>query len=99
MSNYLVTDEAFLRIKAAHKLHKMLQKEKTIYQQQALRRCGVGLTVPEFDEIVQATVSSGWCTAKAGPNGGVLLTFAEAFNDVHLPEEAERITVTVPEAQ
>lgn len=97
MSNYLVSDEAFLKIKAAHRLHKLLQREKTLYQQAAHRRCGVGLTVDEFDEIVQATIRSGWCTAKEGPNGGVLLTFVEVFADVKLPEEAERLLLTEPD--
>lgn len=59
MIDYIVSDEAFLKIKAAHKLHKMLQKEKQVYQQQAHRRCGVGLTISQFDVIVQATIDSG----------------------------------------
>jgi hypothetical protein len=81
-----------LKIKAGHRLHKILQREKAIYQPAAHRRCGVGLTFSEFDEIVQSTINKGWCTAKPGPLGGVLLTFCDVFTDVRLPEEAERLT-------
>jgi hypothetical protein len=89
MSKYLVTDEEFLRIKAAQRLRKLLQKEHTVYQQQAHRRCGVGLTIAAFDEVVQDIINGNWCTAKTGANGAVLLTFTEVFKDVKLPEDRE----------
>jgi hypothetical protein len=94
MSNYCVSDEEFLKIKAGHRLHKILQREKTIYQPAAHRRCGVGLTISEFDAIVQSSISSGWCTAKEGPLGGLLLIFTEVFAGVKLPddEDVERLT-------
>jgi hypothetical protein len=70
-----ITDEVFVRTRALYKLQKALQKHKTIYQQQAHRRYGVGMTIAEFDEIVQWLVNSNVCTAKPGPNGGTVLTF------------------------
>jgi len=93
MNNFLVSDETFAIIKAGRKLKKILQREGSLYQQAAYQRCGIGLTVSQFNVIVQTMLQEGWCTAKAGPLGGVLLTFVDAFADVNVPE-AERLTKT-----
>ena len=88
-NKYLVSDEQFEKIQVAHRLRKLLKREKTVSLPAAHRRCGYGLTLPEFDEIVKELVNSGWCTTKTGKLGGVTLTFFETFNVVRLPEDGE----------
>lgn len=89
---FIVSDETFAIIKAGRKLKKILQREKKLYQLSAHQRCGFGLSAAQFDDIVRVCLKEGWCTAKEGPLGGVLLTFVEAFANVNVPE-AERVTI------
>ena len=91
MNDFLISNEAFAVIKAGRKLKKILQREKSIYQRSAHQRCGFGITTAQFEDIVQGCLQEGWCTAKEGPLGGVLLTFVDAFADVNVPK-AERLT-------
>jgi hypothetical protein len=69
--------ETYLRVNASQRLMKLTQREKELYKKEAYRRCGHGLTSDQFDEVVQALVSEGWCTSKEGPLGGVVLTYVD----------------------
>jgi hypothetical protein len=86
--NFL-SDEAFLKIKTIRRLRKVLQREKQGYIRVLHARCGVGLTVEEFDYIVKAITDSGWCYLKEGGQGAVKVVFAERFNNVNVPEVPE----------
>jgi len=84
-----LSDGAFLKIKTIRRLRKVLQREKQGYLRVLHARCGVGLTVDEFDSIVKTIADSGWCCLKEGGQGGVKVVFAEQFNNVNVPEVTE----------
>lgn len=71
--------ETYLRVNAAQRLMKLTQREKQIYQSEAFRRCGHGLTAPQFDEIVQglATDAEPWLKIEQGALGASLLTYLD----------------------
>jgi len=54
-------------------------------------RCGVGLTVTDFNTIVRGLENIGWCFLKEGRQGGVLVVFNEQFNSVNVPEVQEAV--------
>jgi len=69
--------ESYLRVNAAQRLMQLTQKEKQLYKAEAYRRCGHGLTIPQFDEVVRGLVTDGWCKSDQGPLGATLLTYVE----------------------
>jgi len=82
-----LSDDAFLKIRTIRRLKKLLQREKQGYIRVLHGRCGVGLTVEEFDTIVMGL--GDWCYLKQGAQGGVLVVFNEQFNNVNVPEVSE----------
>ena len=81
-----LSDDAFLKIKTIRRLKKLLQREKRGYLRVLHQRCGVGLTVAEFDAIVNSLVASDWCSLKQGTQGSVMVVFNDAFNSVNVPD-------------
>jgi hypothetical protein len=78
----IISDHELLKLIALSKVRKLIQREKRGYQQSLHRRCGVGLTVEEFETIVQRLAANNWVTCTEGRKGGVLITFNEAFSSV-----------------
>jgi hypothetical protein len=81
-----VTEEDFNKINAIYRLRKVLARRKTIYQSDAYRACGIGLTLPEFEVIVQGFIEADICTRV-----GKVLTFnpniAEWEKKLNIPLE------------
>ena len=50
--NFL-SEQGFARVKAMHRLQCVLQREGKGYIRELHRRCGVGLTNEQFDNIVK----------------------------------------------
>jgi hypothetical protein len=71
--------ETYLRVNAIQRLIELSQREKQLYKTEAYRRCGHGLTIAQFDEVVLALVndSDPWIKISEGPLGAVLLTYVE----------------------
>lgn len=84
-----ITDEGFNKLRTAYRVRKVLQREGKAYLRALHARCGVGLTVEEFDNTVQVLADAGWCFVKEGAQKAKLVVFNEAFNNV---------TVLTPEA-
>lgn len=78
-----------LKVKATLRLRKLLQREKRGYQNALHARCGVGLTVVQFDDIVKGLVANGWCYQKEGTQGGVIVVFNENFSDVNVSSQEQ----------
>lgn len=70
-------DLMLLRVKATLRLRKLLQREKQNYQNVLHGRCGVGLTIVEFDSIVQGLVEQKFCYLREGSQGGVIVVLNE----------------------
>jgi hypothetical protein len=85
-----LSDDGFLKIKTIRRLKKLLQREKQGYIRVLHARCGVGLTVEDFDYIVKEMAAEGWCSLKEGKQGGVLVVFSEVFNGVNVGEVQEQ---------
>jgi hypothetical protein len=79
-------EDNLLKIKTITRLKKLLQREKQGWLRVLHGRTGVGLTIGEFNTIVLALVSQGWCSLKEGRQGGVLVVFNENFTAVNVPE-------------
>jgi len=84
-----ITDEGFLTIRAIYRLRKVLQREGKGYLRALHSRCGVGLTIEQFDNIVNNLVASQWCYIKEGVLGAKLVVFNDVFNTVNVPEVTE----------
>jgi hypothetical protein len=56
-----ISDEEFNKINAIHRLRKVLERRGTLYQSDAYRACGVGLTLDEFEVIVQSFIDGRIC--------------------------------------
>jgi hypothetical protein len=72
-----LTDEGFERIKTLQRLRKVLQRDGKGYLRNLHARCGVGLTVSQFDELVNKLAESRWCSLKEGAYGATLVVFNE----------------------
>ena len=72
---FFMTDEGFNTIKTMHRLRTVLQREKQGYLRALHARCGVGLTINQFDSIVQALVDSQWCKTQVGSLGATLVIY------------------------
>lgn len=70
--NFL-SPEGFARIKAMHRLQTVLNREGQGYLRALHARCGVGLTVEQFDNIVKQLEFNGYCTLKLGAQGATLV--------------------------
>lgn len=81
-----LSDHELLKLVTLSKLRKLIQRDKEGYQQALHRRCGVGLTVEEFDAVIQKLVDGNWVVRSEGSKGGALIRFNETFNDVHVSE-------------
>ena len=80
------SEDGMLKIKTTIRLKKLLQREKRGWLRVLHARCGVGLTVAEFNNIVHGLAACDWCSLKEGRQGGALVVFNEAFNSVNVPE-------------
>ena len=71
--------ETYLRVNAAQRLMRLTQREKRIYQSEAFRRCGHGMTATQFDEVVQGLAADAepWLKIDQGALGAVLLTYID----------------------
>ena len=81
--------EGFARIKAMRRLQTVLRcvKVKNTFRD-LHKRCGVGLTNEQFDNIVNTLVLGGWCSLQR-PFGATLVV----INEQPAPEEAPVETV------
>lgn len=91
--NFL-SDEGFARIKAMHRLQTVLTREGREYLRELHKRCGVGLTVEQFDNIVKQLEFNGFCTLKQGALGGTLVIL-KPEDDAQASEPAESVVETV----
>jgi hypothetical protein len=90
MTNQLfISEEDLLRLQAKHKLRVILQREKQVYVNLLYRRCGVGLSTPQFDEVVEELIAAGWCFRNKGPKRGTMLVVNEQWSATSLPLEAQ----------
>jgi hypothetical protein len=80
------TEDGMLKIKTITRLKRLLQREKTLYLRVLHARCGVGLSVADFNTIVRGLVNETWCSLKEGRQGGVVVVFNEHFQSVNVPE-------------
>lgn len=85
------SEDGLLKIKTIVRLKKLLQREKQGYLRVLHARTGVGLSVAEFNAVAMGLVGEGWCSLKEGRQGGVLVTFNDAFNTINVPEVSEAI--------
>jgi hypothetical protein len=86
MTNRLfITDEELLRMQATHKLRVILQREKQVYVKALHRRCGVGLSTQQFDEVVEELIGAGWCSRNKGPKRGTMLVVNELWSATPIP--------------
>ena len=82
----VISDDGLLKIKTITRLKRLLQREKKGFLGVLHARTGVGLTVAEFNTIVLGLVGEGWCSLKEGRQGGVIVVFNEALNNVNVPD-------------
>lgn len=82
-----ISEEELLRLQAAHKLRVILQREKQVYVKTLHRRCGVGLSTAQFDEVIEHLIGAGWCSRNKGPNRGTMLVVNEQWSAQPLPLE------------
>jgi hypothetical protein len=82
-----ISDEDLLKMQAKHKLRVILQQEKQIYVKSLHRRCGVGLSTQQFDEVIEELVGAGWCFRNKGPKRGTLLIVNEMWSATSMPLE------------
>lgn len=80
--------EGFARIKAMHRLQTVLVREGKEYLRDLHKRCGVGLTNEQFDNIVNTLVLGGWCSLQVGALGATLVVINEQPAPVEAPVEA-----------
>lgn len=57
-----ISEDEFLKINAVYKLRKTLQRRGRLCMADAYRACGTGLTIPEFEVVVQMFVDGNICT-------------------------------------
>src|SRR5258708_1089799 len=81
-----ISDEAFKKLQTITRLRRTLQLEGKAYLRALHGRCGVGLTVEEFDSIILGLECGGWCSTRQGSLGATLVIFNEQFNNVNVPE-------------
>lgn len=84
-TNLFISDEELLRMQATHKLRVILQREKQVYVKSLHRRCGVGLSTQQFDEIVEDLIGAGWCSRNKGPKRGTMLVVNELWSATKFP--------------
>ena len=82
-----ISDEELLRLQATHKLRVILQREKQVHVKTLLRRCAVGLSIQQFDEIIEELIGAGWCSRAKGPKRGTVLIVNEQWSGLPLPEQ------------
>jgi hypothetical protein len=89
MTDDVFIDQSLRKLRTIRALRKVLAREGKGYQSQLHRRCGIGLTVEEFDDIVKrlASTEPAWCSLKEGTNGGVMVVFNEDFANVPTPSQ------------
>ena len=86
MTNQLfISDEDLLKMQAKHKLRVILQQEKQVYVKTLHRRCGVGLSTLQFDEVIAELIGAGWCSRNKGPKRGTMLVVNEQWSALPLP--------------
>ena len=68
-----VSDNLLLKMKTLNHLQKVLLREKKGFQTVLFKRVGAGLTLQQFDNLVQVLVSSGFCTCTVGERGAVTI--------------------------
>jgi hypothetical protein len=78
-----MTDEGFHKLKTIHRLRKVLRRESKGYLRALHGRCGVGLTIAEFDNIVRVLADTGWCSVTEGAQGATMVVLSQ------LPEVAQ----------
>jgi hypothetical protein len=86
-SPLFISEEALLKLQATHKLRVILQREKQVHVKELHRRCAVGLSTLQFDEVVEYLISGGWCSRSKGPKRGTLLVVNEQWSATELPLE------------
>ncbi|MGA2876921.1 MAG: hypothetical protein ABSE82_15485 [Nitrososphaerales archaeon] len=86
---HFLTDEGFNKLKANYRVRKVLQREGKVYLRELHGRCGVGLTVEEFDTCIEVLADTGWCSVQVGRQGAKLVVLNEEYANTHLytPEE------------
>lgn len=84
-----MTDDGFNTIKTMHRLRTVLQREGKGYLRALHSRCGVGLTIKQFDSIVRALVDSQWCSLKEGSQGAMLVVFNQQLRDSNVPQDKQ----------
>ena len=84
-SQLFISDEDMLRMQATHKLRVILQREKQVWVKTLHRRCGVGLSTAQFNEVIDNLVAAGWCSRNKGPKRGTLLVVNEQWAGQPLP--------------
>jgi hypothetical protein len=90
MTNQLfISEEELLRMQAKHKLREILQREKQVYLKELHRRCAVGLSTKQFEEVVEELIGAGWCSRNKGPKRGTMLVVNELWSATPLPLVAE----------
>lgn len=74
---FSLSDDTFLKIKAIRHVKKVVQREKQIYLRVLHTRCGLGLSVADFDCIVKELAERGWCYLTEGEYGGIVVVLNE----------------------
>lgn len=88
MTNELfISDEDLMKLQATHKLRVILQREKKEYLNKLHRRCAVGLSTKQFEDVVDNLVANGWCFRNTGPKRGTMLIVNEQWAATQLPME------------
>jgi len=91
MSELVLNDDIFKMLNVIHKIKKLLQREKKMYQSVAFHRVGSGLTEVEFNLCVKVLAAATFCTFSTGDRDAVVLTLNEEFANTKLYEPAEVI--------
>jgi hypothetical protein len=88
-SQLFISDEELLKMQAKHKLRVILQQDKQVYIKTLHRRCGVGLSTQQFQDVVKELIDAGWCFSNKGPKRGTLLIVNQQWSATSLPLEAQ----------